>query len=247
MYNLIVLDECDSTQEEIKKRLKDGDLLAVLSKRQFKGKGSYSREWVSDEGGLYLSFVYPVIKCDFPISILFSILVIVALRKYLNYPFSEYLGIIYPNDLVIKYESIYYKLGGLLVETFKNNYIIGIGINVNNNVSNYDFEHKAISLKEFSLLLKNEYENFDITYIAQAILNQVSCFHKGEFSPENEINSIDFINYLNNIKVIVFMDGQEIIDQFEKIKVDYVNKKIILYKGRMRRDFEFEKIRRILY
>ncbi|MCS7243907.1 MAG: biotin--[acetyl-CoA-carboxylase] ligase [Candidatus Calescibacterium sp.] len=247
MYNLIILDECDSTQEELKKRFKDGDLLAILSKKQLKGKGSYSREWISDEGGLYLSFVYPIIRYEFPISTLFSVLVIITLKKYLNYPFSEYLGIIYPNDLIIKYENVYYKVGGVLVETFKNNYVVGVGINVNNNVSNYHFEHKAISLKEFSLLLKNDYKNFDVVDVARAILNQVSCFHSGEIYPENEIRLFDFTNYLNNIKVIFFMDGQEIIDQFEKIKIDYANKNVILYKGRMRKDFEFEKIRRILY
>lgn len=247
MYKLTILDECDSTQEELKKTLKDNEFLAIIAKKQFKGKGSYSREWISDPGGLYLSFNFPTIPLNLPASIIFSVIVAISLQEYVDHTLGKHLGIIYPNDLVVKLNGNYYKLGGILVEICGNNYVIGIGINVNNQVSNYQFEHKALSLNELSRIVNNKTYKFDVVDIAKNILDKVSLFYSSRIDIYQRLLELDFTHELKNVKILVFMDGEEVIDTFDNIKIDYNLKKIVLYKSRMRKDLEFEKVRRIFY
>jgi len=42
-------------------------------------------------------------------------------------------------------------------------------------------------------------------------------------------------------------EGKEVIDRFDQLEVDYHSRKVIVYKGRMRKEVDFEKVRRIYY
>jgi hypothetical protein len=46
---------------------------------------------------------------------------------------------------------------------------------------------------------------------------------------------------------LFFDDGKEIVDRFDQLKVDYNSRKLIFYKGRMRKEIDFERVRRIYY
>lgn len=260
MYKLEILEECESTQEEVKKRLNEYTDIAILSLKQSKGKGSYGRDWISERGGLYLSFDFPTINTTIPVSIIFSLLVLESINQYLDIEkqnfLKDYMGIIFPNDIVLEIGNEFYKIAGILVESLKNKYIIGIGINVNNHISSYKLEHKSISLKEFFLKEKNLNIDFDIFKITKNIIYKAQDLkdffsYKGNdyfiFEFMKKFVNFDFTKKLRNIDIILFMDGKEIVDKFDQLKVDLQNKKIILYRDRMRKELDFEKIRRILY
>ncbi|MFN4219902.1 MAG: hypothetical protein ACK4GJ_03150 [bacterium] len=250
-YNLYILDSCKSTQEEVKYFLSSQGqekFVAFLASEQTQGKGSYSREWVSEKGGLYLSFNYPFFKNLIPSSIIFSLIAIKSLKDYLLQQkiVLDNIGLIYPNDMVLKFNKDYYKVGGVLVETYKNFYIVGIGINVNNSVLNYKFEHRAISLKEYFLLYENISKEFDVVEIGKKILHNVASFKYDQEELFKELEKFDFSSEIQNVEVLLFWDGEKK-DKFDKIKIDYLNNKIVLYKGRMRKELKFEKIFRIMY
>lgn len=247
MYKLISLPECDSTQEEIK-RLIDQNVnqyVAIFAETQKKGKGSYGREWISEPGGLYMSFNYPVINYEIPISIVFSVLTIRSLTNFCNDQID--VGFIYPNDLVVYLNDTYYKLGGILIENYKGQYIVGVGINLNNKISEYKLEHKAISLKELFFLEFGINKDFDILHLSKLIIQNVERLYNGMFNYLENLELIDFTDKLSYIEAIVFIDNEEFIDRFDKIKIDYKNKRVILYKSRMRKEVEFERLKRILY
>lgn len=240
-YKLLVIDKCESTQDEVKKLVARNpeQFIAVLALEQSKGRGNYGRTWISEKGGLFLSFNYPLLKFNLPPSIVFSVLVVKSLANLL-----ENVGLIYPNDIVLKHEGLYYKLGGVLVEIFKNFYIIGIGLNVNNSVIHYELEHRAISLKEFFAFYKNENKEFDIKEIAENIIQNLE---KNDFNGiYDDLLKFDFSSQLENIELVAILDI-EIKDKFDRIKVNYQENKIVLYKGRMRKEIEFEKLIRIMY
>ena len=258
MYKLEILEECESTQEEVKKRLNETSDIAVLSLKQSKGKGSYGREWISDKGGLYLSFDFPSINTTIPVSIVFSLLVLESINQYLDIEnqnfIKDYMGIIFPNDLVLEIDNNFYKIGGILVESLRNKYIIGIGVNVNNHISFYQLEHKAISLKEFFEKETNLSIDFDVFKIAKIIISKAQdlrySLNENDYLFSEflkKLDKFDFTKKLRNVDVILFMDGKEIVDRFDQLKVDFQNRKIIFYKNRMRKELDFEKIRRILY
>ena len=54
---IIRLDEATSTNDVVKHHARKGEAegLVVVAKRQTEGRGRLGREWVSPEGGLYLS------------------------------------------------------------------------------------------------------------------------------------------------------------------------------------------------
>jgi len=260
-YKLVILDECDSTQDELKKLVSvDDEKVAVLSFKQRKGRGSFGREWVSDEGGLYLSLSIFSFSSILPVSIVFSVLVIQALINYFDSFHKElekFLGIVYPNDIVIREnlefdscEGNFYKLGGILVEAHKNLLLVGIGLNVNNSISQYSLEHKAISLREFYDKFFNIQKEFDILEIAREIINKIDQFFQKDPNFVNLMECLhlfDFTSKIRNVDVLFFDDGKEVVDRFDQLKVDYHSRKMIVYKGRMRKEVEFEKVRRIYY
>lgn len=124
----------------------------VVSTVQTKGKGSRNREWQSNKGGLWFSFVLDLDK-NKQENILQNItffLVIILQRVLSNY--TSGITIKWPNDIF--YEDK--KLGGILCESIYcgnecKKIICGIGININNEVVNYEKGNNqlnAINLKE---------------------------------------------------------------------------------------------------
>lgn len=130
---VILLADIPSTNIYLKEHteLKHGTIVAAYEQSQ--GKGQRNRKWISKPGGLYLS-----IKLDiFPSSNFspFWITATVALGfcKALN-QIGLQPTIKWPNDLLLNGK----KVAGILTETIMTNNsitaIIGIGLNVNNNL-----------------------------------------------------------------------------------------------------------------
>ncbi len=255
----IILNSVDSTQEYLKKEIQINYLnqnqlkiIVVNAFIQHKGKGSNNRSWISLKGGLYLSVNFPlsILSEKIPkkyfnlISVFIGTIVlksILSFSKYLSsiFNFNEilnlqddlknYLRVIFPNDIVLVENDNIYKLGGILIETFKDNLIIGIGINLLNEIEDYFeqnkniFDHYPISLKTFILKKFNDIKyNEDIKDIIDffslknlekvisilgSFIYNFLVFYLINFSEEiiksllNDLVDFDYTPYLKNIKV----------------------------------------------
>lgn len=295
----IQLEQIDSTQNYLKQIIFDGkfneqsknnlkDIKVVIAYEQLKGRGSNNRHWISLKGGLYLSFNIPSFKLKLQkkyfnlISIIVGTIVIFSLLQffkkfYINFYdiLKKNLRIIFPNDIVLIYDNKIYKLGGILIENFKDNLIIGIGINIFNEIESYfiqnkdSFDHFPISLKEFILKKNlndiNTFFKFDtklINNLSTFIFN-FAIFYLLNLDDElfekvmNYLYDFDYTPYLRNIKIkyIKITDAnfnEEIQETVERIIPDY---KYLIFKI-VKKDINqinqidlisFSQIRRIFY
>ncbi|MDE7380281.1 MAG: biotin--[acetyl-CoA-carboxylase] ligase [Clostridia bacterium] len=128
---IIKLEEIDSTNEFCKRFDFDEDVI-VTAERQVKGKGTNGRGFVSDEGGLYISFMRKF--SDFDYKNTFSIMVnacVAVCRTIEHFGFKP--GVKWANDVLVNGR----KISGTLIENRLGSNgvctsIVGIGINVNN-------------------------------------------------------------------------------------------------------------------
>jgi BirA family biotin operon repressor/biotin-[acetyl-CoA-carboxylase] ligase len=137
-YHLLSYDVLDSTNEEAK-RLAGGGAshgAVIWAKHQTAGKGRMGREWVSDEGNLFVSVLLRP-PCELPECSQLSFVTAVSALETLK-PIIADEGEIqakWPNDVL--YEGK--KLGGILLESFTtlDEYnkdqqwvVVGVGLNI---------------------------------------------------------------------------------------------------------------------
>lgn len=99
----------------------EGRTVIVTAEEQSCGRGRYGREWLSLPGGLYFSMVIP--EESLPVSELISLSIIKTLES-----FGIYCKIKFPNDIIKDGK----KISGILIVKKEGSYIVGVGINVNN-------------------------------------------------------------------------------------------------------------------
>ncbi|CAB3289664.1 Putative biotin ligase [Methanocaldococcus lauensis] len=144
---IIHLSEVDSTNEYAKKLVEEKKKnFVVLADKQSCGKGRWGRVWYSDEGGLYFSIVIdPKEYNPKVVNLLVPICIVETLKKYVDKDIE--IGIKFPNDIVVKVNKNYKKIGGILVELTDKYMVIGVGIDVNNPIRK-EIREIAVSLKE---------------------------------------------------------------------------------------------------
>jgi BirA family biotin operon repressor/biotin-[acetyl-CoA-carboxylase] ligase len=150
-FNVINLDECDSTNNYIKSRyeeFKDSRPVWVTSALQTGGRGREKRTWISPKGkGLYTSFGFKLKTGDNLrlLPLIAGISGVETLEKVTGFPF----GLKWPNDVL--YDNK--KVAGILIENIiaeDNVYCIaGFGLNLNHTPHDFPGEllNKAASLK----------------------------------------------------------------------------------------------------
>lgn len=162
--NIIEYEELASTQEEalklIKNNAKNGTL--ILAKKQTNGIGTHGRKWYSgekDKNIIFTLILYPncSLKSLNGITIKVAECMIKAIKKYEQ---NVKLEIKEPNDILCNGK----KLGGILTQaTTKGEIVkqllIGIGVNINQEIFPDDLEQIATSLKQET---KKEYNKADI-------------------------------------------------------------------------------------
>ena len=167
-----VFDEVASTNLIAKKLVnkKEEEGTVVVAEIQKKGRGRKNRYWISKKGGLWFSIiVYPNISPQnaMIITMAASVSIIQAIKENLDIDVE----IKWPNDIIYKNKKICGILTELDAEIDKiNHLIIGIGINVNNEIDK-KIDKIAFSLKEIVgkdiskvSLLKSLLRNFDKYY-----------------------------------------------------------------------------------
>lgn len=154
-------DEIDSTNDEAKRLIRSqtcdtlnvNSSLVICAHRQTKGRGQFDRQWYSnDEGGLYYTFVkkeprVSLLQTDHIITITAQ-----AIKKSIEMHGISDVILEWPNDLILDGK----KVGGILVETISSQergaafIIVGVGLNLNQEVFPDDLRHVAISLRQYT-------------------------------------------------------------------------------------------------
>ena len=174
LITILEFDEVTSTQDLAKEFINDGKYchgLVFKSKRQTKGRGRLSRIWESQDGGLWLSLV---IQKKIPLKIFHGFSVRLGLRilKELEKILPLNFKIKWPNDLIISSK----KVGGILIELsssgeFLSYMICGVGINVNNSMSDFTEEVQKIAT---TLTKETKLKTIDISLVEKSVTNAFS-------------------------------------------------------------------------
>ena len=122
-----------STQDLMKARLAEGERvhgLVLRAEAQTSGRGRRARNWRSTQGGSYQTLaVHLGSPSAQPLGPRASVAVAVGLAQTLP-RYGVKVGIKWPNDLFYRHK----KLAGVLLEHTHQHLLIGVGINVNNEV-----------------------------------------------------------------------------------------------------------------
>jgi BirA family biotin operon repressor/biotin-[acetyl-CoA-carboxylase] ligase len=136
---VVFLSEVDSTNDEAKRLIDSShhDELLILAETQTHGKGRYDRTWHSPRGGLYLSLVLkPILSLEsLP---LMGLLSSCSVAKALRNMGIKNVYLKWPNDVLIAH----HKVAGILSELVtlgSDDYMIVIGIGINQNTTLADF------------------------------------------------------------------------------------------------------------
>ena len=128
---VIHVEEVDSTMPASRQHIDEGNKLPFIytTKIQKQGKGKGARKWAgSIRGNIYTSSSIPIKMVKNEVNsndLLVKVTAISIIQKLREYSDQFYLK--YPNDIICIEKR---KLGGIIVELYKDFYIIGFGINI---------------------------------------------------------------------------------------------------------------------
>ena len=184
------LDEIDSTNNYLKENIEKFSNYDIISaKNQSSGRGRRGNTWISSEGMALFSFLLkPEKELDIKeytkLPLVVGISTLLALKK------------IEDNDYKFKWTNDIYlnnkKLSGILIEKVENNFIIGIGINVNNEIPK--------ELEEIAVSLNGKY---DIDSLILKVVEEFSLYY-------NKFISGKWLEILKEINEYNFLKNKEI-------------------------------------
>ena len=144
--------------------------LVVIASKQEKGRGRLGRKWSSSLGGLYMTILLREKNLD-KVKYL-TLISAVSVAKTIKDLTKLNAKVKWPNDVLINDK----KICGILTETItnkNNNYaLIGIGLNVNQEIFGKNIIKKSTSLK----LETNN--NYNINKIIKIIINNFNSLYK---------------------------------------------------------------------
>lgn len=159
----VVFNKISSTnikaKELAQKNAKHGTI--VISKVQKKGRGRFDRLWQSPEGGLYFSIILKP-QCEPNRATLLPLIGALSVCNTIRSISDLYVKIKWPNDILINGK----KISGILLESESDKgrlkyVIIGIGINLNTDLSNLSEElHLASTSISYEIGIKLNYYDF---------------------------------------------------------------------------------------
>ena len=182
-FDVVYLDSVDSTNnfaKEYNSKNNKNNLL-VAAKKQTDGRGRYGRGFDSPDGkGLYFTLK---INTSGREPVFFPLIAAAAVSRAVDLSCGVRLNIKWPNDLLYLPPSTsltppsereaggYKKLCGILTEASASYVIVGIGLNINNNITDFPekIKNTASSLKIISGI---EYSSRDFTDILCGIINE---------------------------------------------------------------------------
>jgi BirA family biotin operon repressor/biotin-[acetyl-CoA-carboxylase] ligase len=139
---------------------------AVLAQTQSRGRGRLGRDWLSPEGGLWLTVALDVPSAEAirqaalvaAFAVAHALLAISGLQMYVKWP----------NDLLVRRRKVCGILAETLVQPAKTTLLLGMGINVNNSVD----ENCSLQATSLNNELKHTVSLDDLT---AAVIAEVEC------------------------------------------------------------------------
>ena len=191
----------DSTNSFLKNLKEKEEYEVAIAKTQSSGRGRRGNNWSSEEGGAYFSFILKEKKdvdineyAKLPLVVGYSLLkTFESLEKEIKFQF-KWTNDIYANDK---------KISGILVEKKNEDFIIGIGINLNNEIKG-EAIGKGLSLKTITG------KNYNIEDI---IFKVIEDFKKNinEYLSDNWSEILKYLNsknYLYDKRIMIdFREG----------------------------------------
>lgn len=160
--NIVKLKTVKSTQDFVKKYIKNGADTLVVSQTQKNGRGTKGRAFLSAEGGIYLSHLkfYSALPAQNAFSIVqnYSVAVVRTLRA-----FGIDAKIKWPNDVLVQGK----KICGILTENCLENgqikySVVGVGLNVTNQIDQ--------SLCQIAISAKDVVPNVDFERVLATLI-----------------------------------------------------------------------------
>ena len=220
--------EIGSTNEYVRRNLRVKEFEAVVAEKQTNDRVKRGNLWISDKGGALFSFwTEDKYELQEKIEMLSCYIVSEVLKEYIKKSSkktsedeTENLKFKWPNDIYYKDE----KISSVFCDKVRDRIIVGIRINVNNNVDKIDA--KATSL---SKIFNKEYP------IEEIIEKIVLLFEKKVKLLVKEWEEILLIlnndNYLKNKKIKIEKNGKYLEKEYRFSRVNRAGKLLIVGKG----------------
>ncbi|MCM8818881.1 MAG: biotin--[acetyl-CoA-carboxylase] ligase [Candidatus Omnitrophica bacterium] len=159
-WEVIKYRKVTSTMDVAKNFLGRDEKIVILAEEQTEGRGRYGNKWISPKGGLYFSLI---VKKNEITDFLSEITAISLIETLNNFNIKD-CKIKFPNDIIIKGK----KISGILIEQSGNFYIVGVGMNIeqNQNLKKYGYITMEDVLKtkiNIEDVLLSFIKNFDTT------------------------------------------------------------------------------------
>ena len=168
-----------STNDKAIKLIQSGEHMSglVMSEKQFKGRGTMGKKWISKKGNIFISIFFKVNFTKIKIENFFIINTKI-IKNILNDYTKNIITIKHPNDLLIEDK----KICGILQEVieYKNNKFLITGIGINTTTSPVSTKFNSTCLKEHSKKIIN---NFNIVKkIKNVYENMLTDFENNNFT-----------------------------------------------------------------
>lgn len=215
-YNLLIFDEVDSTNLEAR-RLVEHNIagnFVIVSSKQSKGRGSYSRSWVSLEGNLHCSILlktYSKISLISQLSFVTSLAIYDTINFFANSDCK--ISLKWPNDILVNGA----KISGILLESILlpssdivNYVIVGVGINIKNSPDNLNrkttslFESFGVELSPDKVL--DQFMNYFEKYYYKWQMEGFVKLRKIWLSRAQDVNQVVTLVSQNNRVSGTFLD-----------------------------------------
>ena len=218
-YNILYYPEVSSTMDTAKELARKNcpDFTVVVAGRQTRGRGRLTRQWLSDDGGLYFTLV---LRPDIPVllSSRVNFLASLTLARVLRELFQIDATVKWPNDILVDGHKISGMLSELEAETDRVLFIsIGMGINVNNDPSGV--EPGASSLKKITgreiskkMLLARFLDEFEKSLRKVKFENVISEWKKYTITLNRRVKIVTHKEVSEGLAVDVEPDGALVLE-----------------------------------
>jgi len=161
----IHLKKCQSTQQYLKSYLaklpkSNTKNILISTDIQTNGHGRHKRNWIQYKDSIALSFKYQ----SQLMPTLIPLAIGVGMVGFIQNHFNLKAQLKWPNDIFYKNK----KIGGIICQTYKSEYIIGIGLNIFN--QNNHFDHGFLLQEE----VRSKFNAYDLTSALFQYLSQLN-------------------------------------------------------------------------
>lgn len=224
----ISFKEIGSTNEYVRRNLRVKEFEAVVAEKQTNDRVKRGNLWISEKGGALFSFwTEDKYELQEKIEMFSCYIVSEVLKEYIKKSSkktsedeTENLKFKWPNDIYYKDQ----KISSVFCDKVRDRIIVGIRINVNNNVDKIDA--KAISLSKI----------FNQEYPIEEIIEKIVLLFEKKVKLlvkewEGILSILNNNNYLKDKKIKIEKNGKYLEKEYRFSRVNRAGKLLIVGKG----------------